>query len=228
MNLAVVHLWKWSADGTSSFPIHSDIRRPFLFVHQLAWRKQEDTWGVLCVSVCTQLLGKSGNRPESYPFMQGNHLHHPWPAGTEPSGGDKEVSIPPSAAAIRLSAQEIASTALRLCGQRTPREQTRPLGGANNVSGLQREGSQNTSISTEMFSPHQSRWCFCLFFYQSINVTVNTNTNMGGRRDDKVIQQDRGWKLKLAGSIGLCTTDTLQDHGVCTQHTSHIQFSSSL
>lgn len=44
-----------------------------MFVHRLAWRKQEDTWGVLCPSVCAQLLGQNGNgnTPESYLLTQG-------------------------------------------------------------------------------------------------------------------------------------------------------------
>lgn len=113
------------------------------------WARAETATGQRVIHLCREITCTTHDRQE---------LH------LEPSGGDKEVSIPPSAPAIRLSAQQIPSTALRLFGQRTPREQTRPLGGANNVSGLQREGSQNTSISTEMFSPHQSRWCFCFCF----------------------------------------------------------------
>lgn len=68
--------WQWlhlpTEHSTSSLP-YTYIWRPFLFVHRLAWRKQEDTWGVLCPSVYAQLLGKNGNgnTPESYPFMQG-------------------------------------------------------------------------------------------------------------------------------------------------------------
>lgn len=122
------------------------------------WARAETATGQRVIHLCREITCTTH-------YWQELHL--------EPSGGDKEVSISPSAPANCLSAEQIPSAALRLCGQRTPREQTRPLGGPIMFPDCSTRGSQNTSISTEMFSPHQSRQCF-FFLFKSINVTVNT------------------------------------------------------
>lgn len=60
-----------------------------------------------------------------------------------------------------------------------------------------------------------------VIFFKSINVTVNTIQTWAEEETTKVIQQDRGLKLKLAASIGLRATNTLPDHGVCAQRVTY-------